>query len=258
MKARMNRPASFGLTALLAVIAGSAQAKDDWHQLPYERAYAYAYAADQYCFLGEEISNAHLLVAALTQHRLRSSTSSRPLPSLDEKMEDAAEHLRSDQSACAPAVAFINRAKTNAAEDIVRMDLAIAVQKNQATEAEAKRIADDKAARAAELAKRDRMLGAVERIKADAAEVKAGIKLTCTEPNGRTYNVWFDGWSWLATDLFSYDMVYSEQRDGAYKLAMSSHVVGKRVALTESFRINLDAELPTVEFDGRTDKCTKV
>jgi hypothetical protein len=104
-------------------------------------------------------------------------------------MEDAAEHLRSDQSACAPAVAFINRAKTNAAEDIVRMDLAIAVQKNQAAEAEAKRIADDKAARAAELAKRDRMLGAVERIKADAAEVKAGIKLTCTEPNGRTYNV---------------------------------------------------------------------
>lgn len=71
-------------------------------EMPFIKAYAYAEAVDEYCFATRKFSNHELADAALLQE------DETPLK-IDKAVTKAKQHLAGDQSACAPAVTFIDR-----------------------------------------------------------------------------------------------------------------------------------------------------
>ncbi|MER8661322.1 hypothetical protein NKH34_09295 [Mesorhizobium sp. M1148] len=81
--------------------------------MPYARAQAYATAARTFCF-DEVLDDAGIRRAAELQDALTHTTSSQA----SNRLQLALSHLMADQSACAPAVAFIERAIGSVSKDL--------------------------------------------------------------------------------------------------------------------------------------------
>jgi hypothetical protein len=114
-------------------------------KLPFMKAYSYALAAEEYCFadLPDEMMN-QLNSAAFGQDILIGSLTgdgesvSRRRP-MDER---AAAHLKGDQSACGPAIAFVRRTAAEAVSAVPELDAAIVAHAQKV-------MADDAAEKAA-------------------------------------------------------------------------------------------------------------
>lgn len=134
------------LTAAIALAATAAQAvepltKDEIAKLRFMTALAYAEAIDVYCFPDWHYVTADLAAAAKTQAGLQN----RLLVDLDQTRE-ATSKLKSDQSACKPAKAFVDRIAATIPAMQPRMNAALAaLRRDEATrkaaQARAERIA---------------------------------------------------------------------------------------------------------------------
>jgi endonuclease YncB( thermonuclease family) len=107
--------------ALLAATSSAALAESVWpgepvgediRALPFVKAYAYAEAIDRFCFADREYATSDLFGMASDQaHMLQDVAVLVDAASIQAKAErTAVDHLKRDQSACAPAMAFVDKA----------------------------------------------------------------------------------------------------------------------------------------------------
>jgi hypothetical protein len=117
--------------ALAAAFAMPAQA-GPIDEMPYIKAWAYAQAIEQYCFGARP--DERLKKAAVIQWNFSSKGIS--LHAIREASEAAAKHLAGDQSACQPALAFVER--TVAALPDAEIDRLTATWQDRMAKAEAR------------------------------------------------------------------------------------------------------------------------
>jgi hypothetical protein len=127
------------LTAVMVLAATAAHAADtltddEIARLQFGKALAYAEAIDAYCFPDWHYVTADLAAAAIAELGLQN----KPFVELDQTL-DVASHLKSDQSACEPAKAFVKRVAATIPKIQPRMDATLAVLKKQEAQREAAR-----------------------------------------------------------------------------------------------------------------------
>lgn len=168
------------LAAALAASTGSAftdqpSPNAEIAALPFVKATAYAEAINRYCFPDREYGSVELGLLAVRQAILQYKSDFREF--LSKEISSAADHLKGDYSACAPAMAYVAKSEANLAEDEIRLDsmkkaieAAEAAHEKAAALAEAERKASE--GLAAKIAECTTMVHAAEAFLAEGRSLK--------------------------------------------------------------------------------------
>jgi type II secretory pathway component PulJ len=128
MKKHIIIAVAFSVGTVGPVYAGNL---DEIEALPFAKAAAYQHAINEYCFPEEKYHNVDLALASLKQRNARRGQDDTAL------WRKALSHLAGDQSACAPALLFLERTISQLPELNEKLDALIEAQKREMAKAAA-------------------------------------------------------------------------------------------------------------------------